>query len=171
MIKNAGRHESASFAADLIIEVSMERPSVGIYSPETLDYRRVAMTDKVVHFEIPADDLDRARAFYQNAFGWTVNAIPELGYTIAETTQVDRETNMPTEPGAINGGMMQREAPLTSPVITIGVDDVDAALQRVEELGGKTEIPKQAVADMGFSAYFSDPEGNIVGLWESVQPG
>jgi hypothetical protein len=129
------------------------------------------MSDKVVHFEIPADDLDRARAFYGDAFGWTINAIPELGYTIVETTPIDNETNMPTEPGAINGGMMQREAPITGPVITIGVDDVDAALRRVEELGGKTVLPKQSVAEMGFSAYFSDPEGNVVGLWESAQPG
>ena len=44
------------------------------------------MADKVVHFEIPADDLDRARAFYQNAFGWTINSIPELDYSIVETT-------------------------------------------------------------------------------------
>jgi predicted enzyme related to lactoylglutathione lyase len=129
------------------------------------------MSDKVVHFEIPADDLDRARAFYQDAFGWTINAIPELGYTIVETTPIDNETNMPTEPGAINGGMMQREAPITGPVITIGVDDLDAALRRVEELGGKTVLPKQSVAEMGFSAYFSDPEGNVVGLWESARPG
>jgi uncharacterized protein len=129
------------------------------------------MSDKVVHFEIPADDLDRARAFYGDAFGWTINAIPELGYTVVETTPIDNETNMPTEPGAINGGMMQREAPITGPVITIGVDDVDAALRRVEELGGKTVLPKQSVAEMGFSAYFSDPEGNVVGLWESAQPG
>lgn len=128
------------------------------------------MSDKVVHFEIPADDLDRARAFYQDAFGWTINAIPELRYNIVETTPIDNETNTPTEPGAINGGMMQREAPISGPVITIGVDDVDAALRRVEELGGKTEVPKQTVGEMGFSAYFSDSEGNIVGLWESAQP-
>jgi predicted enzyme related to lactoylglutathione lyase len=124
----------------------------------------------VVHFEIPADDVDRARAFYKDAFGWTINAIPELRYNIVETTPIDNETNMPTEPGAINGGMMQREAPVTGPVITIGVDDVDSALRRVEELGGKAEGPKLPVGDMGFAAYFSDPEGNILGLWESAQP-
>lgn len=87
-----------------------------------------------------------------------------------ETTPTD-ETNVPTEPGAINGGMMRRQEPITGPVLTVGVDDIDAALQRIEELGGKTELPKQAVADMGFSAYFRDPEGNVVGLWESAQPG
>jgi predicted enzyme related to lactoylglutathione lyase len=67
--------------------------------------------------------------------------------------------------------MMRRKAPITDPVLTIGVDDVDASLRRIEELGGKVAIPKQAVADMGFAAYFSDPEGNLVGLWESAQPG
>jgi predicted enzyme related to lactoylglutathione lyase len=132
--------------------------------------RRYVVSDKVVHFEIPADDVDRARAFYKDAFGWTINAIPELRYNIVETTPIDNETNMPTEPGAINGGMMQREAPVTGPVITIGVDDVDSALRRVEELGGKAEGPKLPVGDMGFAAYFSDPEGNILGLWESAQP-
>jgi predicted enzyme related to lactoylglutathione lyase len=128
------------------------------------------VTDKVVHFEIPADDLDRARAFYQQVFDWTINSMPELDYSIVETTPID-ETNLPSEPGAINGGMMRREAPITGPVIVIGVDDIDASLQRIEELGGKTESPKQPVADMGFAAYFSDPEGNIVGLWETAQPG
>jgi predicted enzyme related to lactoylglutathione lyase len=128
------------------------------------------MADKVVHFEIPADDLDRARTFYREAFGWAINSIPELDYSTVETTPTD-DTNMPTELGAINGGMMRRQAPITGPVLTIGVADVDASLRRIEELGGKVAIPKQAVADMGFTAYFSDPEGNLVGLWESAQPG
>jgi uncharacterized protein len=128
------------------------------------------MADKVVHFEIPADDLDRARAFYGEAFGWAIHSIPELDYSTVETTPTD-DANMPTESGAINGGMMRRQAPITGPVLTIGVADVDASLRRIEELGGKVAIPKQAVADMGFAAYFSDPEGNLVGLWESAQPG
>jgi uncharacterized protein len=97
--------------------------------------------------------------------------MPELDYSIVETTPIDDDTNLPTEPGAINGGMLRREPPVTSPVLVIGVDDIDAALQKVEAGGGKTESPKQAVADMGFAAYFSDPESNIVGLWESAQPG
>jgi predicted enzyme related to lactoylglutathione lyase len=128
------------------------------------------MSDKVVHFEIPADDLDRARAFYQDAFGWTINSIPELDYTIVETTPTDEATNLPAEPGAINGGMMSRQPEIPGPVITVGVDDIDASLRRVEELGGKTVTGKTAVADMGYAAYFSDPEGNVLGLWESAQP-
>ena len=128
------------------------------------------MSDKVVHFEIPADDLDRARVFYQDAFGWTINSIPELDYTIVETTPTDEATNLPAGPGAINGGMMRRQPEIPGPVITVGVDDIDASLRRVEELGGKTVSGKTAVADMGYAAYFSDPEGNVLGLWESAQP-
>jgi uncharacterized protein len=132
--------------------------------------RRFVVSDKVVHFEIPADDLDRARAFYQDAFGWTINSIPELDYTTVETIPTN-EMQVPTEPGAINGGMMRRQTEIPGPVITVGVDDVDSALRRVEQLGGKTVIGKTPVADMGFAAYFSDPEGNVLGLWESAQPG
>jgi hypothetical protein len=57
---------------------------------------------------------------------------------------------------------------VTNPVITIDVDDIDRALRRIEELGGKTLRPKLAVGDMGFAAYFTDSEGNIMGLWESA---
>ncbi len=53
-------------------------------------------------------------------------------------------------------------------MITLNVDDVDKALSKVENLGGKTVMGRQAVADMGFSAYFQDPEGNVVGLWQNA---
>jgi predicted enzyme related to lactoylglutathione lyase len=61
--------------------------------------------DKVVHFEIPVDDRERAAAFYESVFGWEMNHIPEMRYTIAMTTPIDEQQN-PTEPGAINGGLM-----------------------------------------------------------------
>lgn len=62
---------------------------------------------KVVHFEIPADDLERAKSFYGSIFGWDLQTMPMPGgdYTIVKTTPVDEQTQMPTEPGAINGGM------------------------------------------------------------------
>ncbi len=65
--------------------------------------------DKVVHFEIPTDDLSRAKEFYGSVFGWDLQTMEEMDYTIARTTSVD-EQQMPTEPGAINGGMMKRSA-------------------------------------------------------------
>jgi predicted enzyme related to lactoylglutathione lyase len=125
------------------------------------------MAGAVVHFEIPADDVGRAQGFYRDAFGWNITPMPEMNYTIVGTTP-SNEQGMPTEPGAINGGMFEREQDLPTPVITINVDDVDAALEKVESLGGKTVRPKMAVGEMGFAAYFNDSEGNLMGLWQNA---
>lgn len=126
------------------------------------------MNGQVVHFEIPADDVERAQAFYRDAFGWQINPMPEMQYTMVNTTPSGKN-GMPSEPGAINGGMMHRQSPVTSPVITVNVDDIDEALTKLERLGGKTISGREAVADMGFSAYFQDPEGNILGLWQMAK--
>jgi len=125
------------------------------------------MTGKVVHFEIPTDDVDRAGEFYRQAFAWDVNAMPGMPYTIVSTTETD-ERGRPTMPGAINGGMMRREEPLTGPMITIEVDDIDAALKQVEALGGSTVLGRQSVGEMGYTAYFKDSEGNTLGLWQNA---
>jgi predicted enzyme related to lactoylglutathione lyase len=130
-------------------------------------HRMSPMSGRVVHFEIPADNLERASAFYRQAFGWQLNAVPQMNYTLVSTTAVD-ESGAPTDPGAINGGMLPRGGPVTSPVITVEVDSVDRALAKVEELGGKTVLGRQPVGDMGFSAYVTDSEGNVVGLWENA---
>jgi predicted enzyme related to lactoylglutathione lyase len=125
------------------------------------------MSGGVVHFEIPADDVSRAQEFYQSAFGWNLNPIPEVNYTMVGTTPTN-EQGMPTDPGAINGGMLKREPPVTSPVLTIDVDDIDKALEKIGTLGGSTVQAKQPVMDMGFAAYFKDSEGNLMGLWQSA---
>lgn len=125
------------------------------------------MSGKVVHFEIPFDDGDRARSFYRDAFGWQINEMPELDYTIVVTGPVD-ETGMSSEPGYIGGGMMQR-GEATAPVVTIDVDDIDEALQKIESLGGKMVAPRSPVGTMGFAAYFRDSEGNLMGLWETAR--
>jgi len=127
------------------------------------------MTGRVVHFEIPFDDGDRARAFYAAAFEWNVMDMPEMSYTLVSTGPTS-EQGPPSEPGFINGGMLQREAPFGSPVITVEVDDIDTALEQIGTLGGTTVATKQAVADMGYSAYFKDPEGNLMGLWQNAPP-
>lgn len=124
------------------------------------------MTGKVVHFEIPYEDGDRARGFYREAFGWELQTWGEGDYTLV-TTGPTGESGA-TEPGFINGGMMPREAPYSSPVIVIEVDDVDAALAAVERLGGSTAMAKQPVGDMGWSAYFKDSEGNLMGLFQTA---
>jgi uncharacterized protein len=126
------------------------------------------MTGRVVHFELPADDVPRAQAFYRDAFGWAINSMPDMSYTLLGTAPTD-ETGMPTEPGAINGGMLARQEPVTRPVITIDVADIDQALEQIERLGGKVVRGKHPVGDMGFAAYFTDTEDNVVGLWETAQ--
>lgn len=125
------------------------------------------MTDPVVHFEIPADDVERARGFYADAFGWTMNSMPGMGYTFLETAPAG-EDGRPSEPGTINGGMLARQSPITVPVITVSVDDIDTSLARIEELGGTTLRAKLPIGDMGFAAYFSDTEGNVLGLWQTA---
>ena len=126
--------------------------------------------DSVVHFEIPADNTKRAAEFYQKAFGWTAQTMPEFDYTMLGTTMSD-ENGMPKQPGAINGGMAKRGGPIEHIVVTIGVQDIDAALSRIEKLGGKTVQKKMAIGDgsMGFTAYFKDTEGNVVGLYQIGQ--
>jgi uncharacterized protein len=123
--------------------------------------------DKVVHFEVPFDDGERATTFYREAFGWSLDSMPQYQYTMVTTTQTD-EQGRPSEPGGINGGMLHRQGPITAPVITIGVADLDEALARVEKLGGTVAIGRQPVGSAGFSAYFHDTEGNLIGLWQSA---
>ncbi|HVK25719.1 MAG TPA: VOC family protein [Actinokineospora sp.] len=126
------------------------------------------MGGRVVHFEVPFDDGDRARAFYQEVFGWNLQDFPGMDYTIVSTGPTgDRG---PSESGYINGGMVARAADSssTTPVIVIDVDSIDDALAEVGKRGGKTVTAKVAVGDMGFAAYFTDPEGNVMGLWENA---
>jgi uncharacterized protein len=127
------------------------------------------MARGVVHFEIPVDDEQRAGKFYSSAFGWDVSPMPEMSYTMVKTTPTD-ETGMPSGPGAINGGMFRREGNITSPVITVDVEDINAALETIGSLGGSTVLPPQQVGGMGWAAYFRDTEGNVVGLWQNAGP-
>ena len=124
---------------------------------------------KVVHFEIPVDDLGRAKSFYGSVFDWQLDTMPmgDGEYTGVTTTPAD-DAQLPTEPGAINGGMMQRDEVTPHPVITIDVDAIDDTLQEIESRGGSTVLPRTAIPGMGAFAYFKDPEGNVMGLWETT---
>jgi len=125
------------------------------------------MSGRLVHFEIPFDDGERARTFYREAFGWSVMTMPEMDYTMVSTGP-SSEGGGPSEPGYIGGGMLQRSAAQQSPVVVVDVDDIDAALKKIEGLGGKTVVSRQPVGEMGFSAYFTDTEGNLTGLWQTT---
>ncbi len=125
--------------------------------------------DKVIHFEIPVDDLVRAKNFYKTVFGWGLTSVPEMEYTLIQTVEVDESTQMPKEAGAINGGMMQRADPFQNPIITVHVENIDAAMKQIESLGGKIVQGKMEVPNMGITAYFQDTEGNVLGLWQDLK--
>jgi uncharacterized protein len=128
------------------------------------------MSGKVVHFEIPYDDGDRARRFYAEAFDWQLQEIPGMEYTLV-VSGPSSDTG-PSEPGFINGGMLAREeSAAPGPVVVVDVPSIDAALETIQRLGGSTVVPKQPVGEMGFTAYVKDTEGNVVGLWETAPQG
>ena len=91
--------------------------------------------NKVVHFEIPFVDGDRARNFYKEVFGWKMIELPEMNYTIVHTVETD-QNNMPKEAGAINGGMLQKEETAKSPVLVIDVPFIDEHISKIEAAGG-----------------------------------
>jgi uncharacterized protein len=125
------------------------------------------MSGRVVHFEVPFDDAERARGFYREVFDWQIQPMPEMQYNMVSTGPLG-DQGMPSEPGYIGGGMMERQAPVNTPVITLAVDDIDATLVAVEKHGGDRVGEKMAVGDMGFAAYFHDSEGNLMGLWQNA---
>ncbi|MBS3075914.1 VOC family protein [Candidatus Pacearchaeota archaeon] len=124
--------------------------------------------DKVQHFEIPLDNLDRAKKFYKDTFNWNMIDVPNMAYTMVHTGKTD-DKGMIEEKGVINGGMIKRNNEIKSPVITITVDNIDHSLILAKKNGGKLLTDKTPVSDMGFMAYVKDSEGNIIGLWQNLK--
>ena len=124
--------------------------------------------DKVVHFEIPVEDMKRAEAFYQSVFDLQIQSIPEIKYTIVRTAATD-DKFMLKEPGAINGGMMHRTSEVKNPVITINVKDINEKCEHVKQHGGTIVKEPFPIAEMGIAAYFQDTEGNVLGLWQDLK--
>ena len=126
------------------------------------------MQARVVHFEVPYEDAERAGRFYSSVFGWQIMPMPDISYSMVMTGP-SGDTG-PTEPGYINGGMFARREGFTAPNLVMAVDSIDEALMAVEKAGGSVVQSRQPVGDMGFTGYFTDSEGNLVGLWENA-PG
>jgi predicted enzyme related to lactoylglutathione lyase len=117
----------------------------------------------VCHFEIPADDVERAQKFYGELFGWKIEKFtgptPMAYWSI--TTSAEKGGM-----GLLGGGMMQRMAPQQQITIYIEVPSVDEYVDRVKKLGGQVCFPKTAVPGMGYFAVCLDLEHNGFGLWE-----
>jgi hypothetical protein len=118
--------------------------------------------NRVVHFEIPADDVERAKGFYEKVFGWKIEKWEgPMDYWMVMTGE--------GAPG-INGGMAKGEGPVRSVVNTIDVASVDQAIADIQANGGEIVMPKMEVPGVGWMAYFKDTEGNMFGVMQSV-PG
>jgi hypothetical protein len=114
---------------------------------------------RVIHFELPADEPERAIAFYEQAFGWKFEKWDgPTEYWLVMTGPED-------EPG-IDGGLARRTDPSIGTENTIGVESVDDAVVKVESNGGKVLRPKSAVPGVGWLAYCQDTEGNTFGLMQ-----
>jgi uncharacterized protein len=127
------------------------------------------MDHTIVHFEIPADQPERAARFYQDLFGWDIQkyegAAGGIEYWMVRTVPTD-EKGMPSRPG-VNGGLMPRMYPGQATVNYINVEDVEEFTRKAEQLGAKTMMPKSPVPGMGWFAQFTDPEGNVFAIWQT----
>jgi uncharacterized protein len=125
------------------------------------------MSGEVGHFEIPADNTERARKFYSATFGWKTTEVPGMDYTMVTTGPVNKQ-GMPKGAGHIGGGIRKRGGNVECCVVTIMVDNIVASAKAVVKNGGKIVQEKQPIGDgsMGWTAYFKDSEGNIVGLYQ-----
>jgi len=124
----------------------------------------------IVHFEIPADDIEKLKKFYMDLFGWTMNRYPgPTTYYMIGTVPVDEKTMMPLRPG-VNGGMYEKKDAsvheLAVPLNYISVESVEEYSKKVTALGGKILVPKMEIPTIGWWALAEDPEGNRFGMLE-----
>jgi len=134
------------------------------------DLQMSTMMNKVSHFEIPYEDQERAQKFYEEVFGWEINKFSDEGYYLAITTKSDPNTTMPSEPGAINGGLLNRDSTAKHPLLVIDVPNIDDHIKKVEDAGGELIMPKVSVGDSGFFARVADTEGNVIAIWQQLKP-
>ncbi|MGH7470190.1 MAG: VOC family protein [Longimicrobiales bacterium] len=115
---------------------------------------------RVIHFEVPADDTARARAFYERVFGWRFQQWEgPMEYWMAST-------GADGQPG-IDGALAPRQQPGQGTVNIVGVLSVDETVKAVEGAGGQTVLPKMAVPGVGWVAYFLDTEQNTFGVMQA----
>jgi predicted enzyme related to lactoylglutathione lyase len=119
-------------------------------------------SNRIVHFEIPANEPAKLTKFYSDLFGWKFQKAPLPGpeYWLCDTGSAG--------PG-INGAVMQRQNPQQPWMNYVDVASIDAAIERATKLGAKVALPKTPIPGVGAVAAIVDPQGNVCGLWEQVQ--
>jgi len=121
----------------------------------------------IAYFEIPADNVDRAKHFYKNLLGWKIEPIktPTMDKKSMEAIQYNEITLGEPTLGTINmGGMYKRQGDETIKNYVM-VDDIDKVVAKVEKLGGKLIMPKFMIKGVGLVALLQDTEGNGFGIW------
>jgi predicted enzyme related to lactoylglutathione lyase len=121
------------------------------------------MPNDVKHFSINADNVSRAKTFYEQAFGWQFTPWGPPGFFLVRT-------GTEAEPG-LEGSLQGRRQivegkPIYGFECSLGVDDIDKTVAAVEANGGKIVMPKFAIPTVGTLIYFEDTEGNIVGAMQ-----
>lgn len=118
-----------------------------------------------MHFEIPADDIEKLRHFYAQLFGWKIEKMPGFAeYWNIETVPVDDAGRL-VRPG-VNGGLMKRQTADQQLVTYIAVESIDDYSEKIVKLGGTITVPKQEIPGIGWWAFAQDPEGNQFGLFQ-----
>jgi hypothetical protein len=114
---------------------------------------------EIVHYEIPAKNPIKLRRFYSDVLGWKFKAsMPGMKYMVISTNVASK---LPS------GGMYKKSAPKQSPTAYVAVKNIDVSTKRLQKSGGKILVGKQAIPNMGWSVVARDPEGNMLGLFQS----
>ena len=114
----------------------------------------------IIHFDVAADNSDRAKKFYEGLFDWKMENPPEMtDYYLIETKDLNGERG-------VGGGLGKRGDPGQRITSYIGVSSVDEYAAKVEKLGGKVVQPKMTVLGWGYLAVCLDTEDNMFGLWQ-----
>ncbi len=126
----------------------------------------------VVHFEMPAEDKKRVMDFYSKVFGWQMQMMGSdmSNYIIVTTTETDAKTSRPKTPGAINGGIYQRDARTQHdhPSFVIAVDNIKDHIKKITESGGKVVNGPDDIPGVGIYASFTDTEGNKLSILQPL---
>ncbi len=127
----------------------------------------------VVHFEMPAKDRKRMSSFYNSAFGWETNQLgEEMGNYVLVTTAETDSDGMLKKPGAINGGFYEPKDDGNEyhPSLVIGVEDIDDAMDKIIDAGGKILNDKMDIPGYGVYVSFLDTEGNRLSVMQPSRP-
>ncbi len=134
-----------------------------------LEVKNLKMDHTIVHFEIPAANLEKLKSFYEEVFGWKIiQTEGPIDYWIIYTVPVDSNGMMIRS--GVNGGMYKRQSENSKPINYFSVESINDFLTKIKKLGGKVIQPNQEVPGVGWIAAAEDPEGNQFALLQPLRP-